>query len=462
MKPFEQLDSSYRDPSGFMFKMDGIYYRQVNNFFKEDFDYFISSGCYDTLVRQKLLISHETIKQNFTGSADWYLTLKPEQLSFVSYPFEWSFDMLKDAAILTLKTLKTALDKGMILKDATPYNIQFHEGKMIFIDTLSFEKYREEEPWVAYRQFCENFLGPLLLMHYKKMPLQQLMFAWPDGIPLHVIQSMLPVKSKFSFHTYLHVHLNARISTKENLKTNRQVRFSRQKLENLIKSLEILIQKLQLHQQKSIWSAYYEEASQRSNYLSEKKKIISNWLDSISTVKKAVDLGANNGEFSQLLAGKHIETVAVDFDSYCINYLYNSIKNSATKHIQPLIIDLSNPSPDSGFNNEERLSFMNRSNFDLTLALALIHHLAIVKNIPLEKLADFFSRITNKYLIIEFVPKDDEKVEYLLKNRKDIFSNYTSKNFEKSFESRFKINSKVMIGKSGRSLYLMKKHDYEN
>lgn len=144
MKPAEQLSASYRDPSGFMFRVNGIYYRQVNKLFKEDFDYFISSGCYDELVRTGLLIPHETINENLTGSADWYQTLKPEQLQFVSYPYEWSFDMLKDAALLTLKILKKSLEKEMILKDATPFNIQFHRGKMIFIDTLSFEKYHEE------------------------------------------------------------------------------------------------------------------------------------------------------------------------------------------------------------------------------------------------------------------------------------------------------------------------------
>lgn len=457
MKPAEQLYASYRDPSGFMFRVNGIYYRQVNKLFKEDFDHFVSSGCYEELVQKGLLISHEVVHENLTGSDSCYQTLKPEQLEFISFPYEWSFDMLKDAAILTLDILKEAIKKGMILKDATPYNIQFHKGKMIFIDTLSFEKYDEKHPWIAYRQFCETFLGPLLLMHYKKIPLQQLMLSWPDGIPLTVLKSLLPAKSKFSFHTYLHIHLNAKFSAKDSSLVKRNIHFSRKKLEHLIGSLDILIKKLQPPPYKSSWSAYYTEAAGRHNYLAEKKRIISNWLDTLKEVKNVADLGANNGEFSQMLAERRMSTVAADLDPACINSLYNNIKNKEIQNIIPLVVDLSNPSPAIGFNNEERLSFINRSAFDLTIALALIHHLAITKNIPIQKLAELFGRITNKYLIIEFVPKEDEKVQLLLNNRKDIFFNYNANNFELSFETNFRIVAKELIAESGRMLYLMEK-----
>ena len=151
--------SSYRDPSGFIFEKGGITYRQVNIVYKDDFDFFISSGCYTALTGKGLLIPHEIIHENLTGSDQYYLTLLPQKIDFISYPYEWSFDMLKDAALLTLQLLKEAITHGLILKDATPYNIQWHKGKLIFIDTLSFEKYKEAEPWIAYRQFCECFSG---------------------------------------------------------------------------------------------------------------------------------------------------------------------------------------------------------------------------------------------------------------------------------------------------------------
>jgi len=184
--------ASYRDPSGFMFEKDGVLYRQVNKVFKEHYDHFIQSGCYKFLTEESRLISHQTIDENLSGDPEGYLTLKPEKIDFISYPYEWSFDMLKDAALLTLQLVKDAVSFGLILKDATPYNIQWHKGKFIFIDTLSFEKYNETEPWIAYRQFCESFLGPLLLMHYHKTPFQQLSLSYPEGIPLTIIKKLLP------------------------------------------------------------------------------------------------------------------------------------------------------------------------------------------------------------------------------------------------------------------------------
>ena len=156
MSPNDLLHpASYRDPSGFMFEKDGILYRQVNGVFKEHYDLFIQSGCYKFLTGKDRLISHQTINENLSGVPGGYITLKPEKIDFVSYPYEWSFDMLKDAALLTLQLVKDAISFGLILKDATPFNIQWHKGKLIFIDTLSFEKYIETEPWIAYRQFCE-------------------------------------------------------------------------------------------------------------------------------------------------------------------------------------------------------------------------------------------------------------------------------------------------------------------
>lgn len=448
--------ASYRDPSGFIFEKDGVLYRQVNKTFKEDYDFFISSGCYQHLVDRKLLISHQTIQDNLTGSQDHYFTLLPEKIAFISYSYEWSTEMLRDAALLTLQLVKESISFGLLLKDATPYNIQWHKGKLIFIDTLSFEKYNAKEPWVAYRQFCESFLGPLLTMHYSKMPLHQLQLAYPDGIPIQIIKRLLPGISKLSLYTYLHIHLHAGITSKKKSGTTTGKEFSKQKLLNLINSLESLIKKLRFPYKRSAWSEYYDEASQRDDYLPQKKQIISEWLDELTEVKNVIDLGANDGEFSELTASKNVNSVAVDSDPWCINNLYKKIKASGIVNIQPMIIDLANPSAATGVNNVERDSFIHRCKADLVLALALIHHLAIGKNIPLEKISDFFSRITS-YLIIEFVPKEDEKVKLILENKKDIYDNYSEAAFEKEFKNYFEIKRKKTIGNSNRILYLMKR-----
>jgi hypothetical protein len=448
--------SSFRDPSGFIFEKDGAIYRQVNLVFRENFDLFISSGCYTHLVKNGLLIPHEKIDQNLTGDPSWYTTLKPERIQFISYPYEWSFDMLKDAALLTLRLMKETLPFGIVLKDATPYNIQWYEGKFVFIDTLSFEKY-EETPWIAYRQFCENFLGPLLIIHYAKTPLHQLQMAWPDGIPLDIIKSLLPGRSKFSFHTYLHIHLHQKVVTRQRHgRYANTEKFSRQKLVNLISSLELLVNKLRLNANQSTWSEYYDEASLRNNYLQEKKDIINRWLKRLGTIKTAADLGCNKGEFSRLLATKGIYTIATDYDPYCINELYQSIKIGSEKNIQPLIVDLANPTPSLGFNNTERSSFYNRLDAELVLALALIHHLTIGKNIPLDKIASVFHQ-ASRHLIIEFVPKEDAKIKMMLQHKKDIYPDYSEENFVASFSKFFSIEEKQAIPGSVRTLYLLKK-----
>lgn len=447
--------SSYRDPSGFIFESGGIIYRQVNLNFKTAFDHFIETGCYDALVKQGLLIPHQELNENLTGSSECYKTLRPERIPFVSYSYEWSFDMLKDAALLTLDVLKVAMDHGLTLKDATPYNVQWYKGKMIFIDTLSFVEY-EEKPWIAYRQFCEQFLAPLLLMHYSKTSFHQLQLAWIDGIPLHEASKLLPFRSRFSLHTFLHIHLHAKVSRRETGRSNKTGVFSRQKMQNLITSLTLLINKLRAPVQPSNWQGYYAEAETRSTYLDSKKELVRNWIAELKDVRTAADLGANDGMFSRIAAQQGLTVLAADGDPYCVNAMYLDLKKTGEKNVQPLIMDLANPSPATGLNNQERDSFIQRLRPDLVLALAVIHHLTIGKNIPLEHLAGFFS-VTRNYLIIEFVPKEDAKVQLLLANKPDIYEHYTIDNFKAIFGACFTIEKQEQIAQSGRTLFLLRK-----
>ena len=448
--------ASYRDPSGFIFEKDGIMYRQVNQSYKTDFDLLETSGCLKHFTENGLLLNVEKIDKNLTGSADWYTTLLPDQLPFISYPYEWSFDMLKDAAILSLQLAKESIPFGLILKDATPSNIQWYQGKMIFIDTLSFETYNASKPWIAYRQFCECFLGPLLLMHYSKQHLPNLMIAYPEGIPLPVSRSLLPFRSRFSFFTYLHIHLHARLTEPGKAPQQQRASFSKTKMLNLLNSLEAVIKKLNVPGNKTTWSEYYQEANLRGDYLKEKENIIQNWLAEMPGMKSAIDLGANDGYFSQLLSSKNLYTIAAEADANCINRLYVQNKQKKISSIQPLILDLTNPSPAIGVNNKERASFLSRTKADLAVALALIHHLCIGKNMSFEQSALLFSSVAPK-LIIEFVPKNDEKTKMLLINKKDIYANYTIDEFEKTFSRFFRIEKKQIIPGTERVLYLMNK-----
>ena len=449
--------SSYRDPSGFIFTKDNTVYRQVNKVFKEQFNHFIESGCCEYLQRNRLLVRHEQVSENLLNSSDFYTILKPEKIHVISYPYEWSFDMLKDAALLTLQLVNDCLPFGTILKDATPYNIQWHQGKPIFIDSLSFEKYDPSTPWIAYRQFCESFLSPLLLMHYTGRPLQTLLLAYPDGIPLPITKSLLPAKSRLSLDTYLHIHLHENLSRQERKKnSSQQQNFSRKKLQRLVDSLQSLTNSLKWKGKPSTWENYYSEASQAGDYFQQKENVIESWLKELGDISTALDLGANQGKFSHLLARKSIRVIATDFDHNAINNLYKQIKEDNEKNILPLVIDVANPSPSIGLNNSERPSFIERTKVDLCLALALVHHLSIGKNIPFGKIAELLKTITD-YLVIEFVPKEDEKVKRMLTQKRDIYYNYNEGNFTQEFEKHFSIEKQQEIGGSGRILYQMRK-----
>lgn len=456
--PIHHHPASYRDPAGYMFEKDGVLYRQVNQRYREHYDHFTGSGLYDELVKKGWLIPHETIHENLSGDPEAYLTLRPEKVAFVSYPYEWSFQMLKDAALLTLHMLRNGIAYGMILKDATPYNILFHKGRPVFIDSLSFEKYGETKPWIAYRQYCENFLAPLLLAHYARVPVPRLLLAWSEGVPLELAHAWLPWHTRFSLHTYLHIHLHAKYSARKKENEDRRVVFSKQKLLNLVSSLELLVKKLKLPPASSAWSHYYEEASQREHYLEEKKAILLQWLPLVSPLSTAADLGANTGVFAQLLAARGIQTLAADMDPWCIDQLYVTCKETGEERITPVVQDLAMPSPAIGVNNEERACFSRRAGSDLVLALALLHHLAIGKNIPLDKIAAFF-RDAGRTLVIEFVPKTDPKVQLLLAQKADIYDRYTEAEFQQAFSRHFTILDKKEMAGSGRTLYLMQAHE---
>ncbi len=451
MMPLHKDPASYRDNAGFIFSLDGTVYRQVNKSFKPDFDLFIFSGLYAELTANGLLIQHEEVDLHIDDT-DAYLFLKPEQLPFISYPYEWTFDMLKDAALLTLKIAQTAMKHGMMLKDATPYNIQFYNGKPIFIDTLSFEKWDSTKPWIAYRQFCENFLAPLALMHYSGLPLQALQLAYPEGIPLKVASSLLPWKTKTKLHLYLHIHLGASVSQQKN---NKPVQFSAQKFKNIFQSLHTAIQNLNLTY-KGTWWNYYTEAEERPDYVTEKKRLIKEWLQH-TNYKTAFDAGANDGAFSVLLAEQNIFTIAADADHYAVNKLYQQAKKGV-QNIHPLLVNLSNPSPGIGVNNWDRKSLLNRVTVDLVVALAVVHHLCIGKNIPFYLLVDLFTSLGN-HLLIEFVPKEDEKVALMLTQKKDIYDWYTEEAFLAAFAKKYVIKKEQRIGASNRTLYLLERHE---
>lgn len=451
------LDSSFRDPSGFVFKKQGIVYRQINENYKKDYNLLLDSNLFNTLVEKGFLVPSTEVKIKPYCPKTAYKIIKPKQLSFISYPYEWSYSQLRDAAILTLNIQEKAIEHGMSLKDASAYNIQFEKGAPLFIDTLSFTKYQEGEPWVAYRQFCKHFFAPLALMRFKDLSYNRFLATYIDGIPLQLASSNLPKRSWLSFSILSHIHLHARTENYYSTKTiqnEKKGKMSRNGLLGIINNLKSAIKSFGDPLEVREWTKYYQETNYSDKSFSKKKNIVQKHVKEINP-KLVWDLGANTGLFSRVAAEKSELVVSFDVDPTCVEINYRDCKKGSSSNILPLFQDLTNPSPAIGWGHSERASFLERGPVDLVMALALIHHLAISNNIPLEKLATFLANLC-KFLIIEFVPKNDSQVQKLLLTREDIFPNYDVKGFEKAFLKYFTILNKNSISGSHRLIYLMK------
>jgi hypothetical protein len=450
-----QLSASFRDPSGFLFSRGGVLYRQVNRKYEQEYARFMESGLYDKLVKAGLLIPHIEADQPPAESALAYKVIQPERVPFISYPYEWSFGQLKDAALATLSIQRRALKVGMSLKDASAYNIQFVRGKATLIDTLSFEVYKEGGPWVAYRQFCQHFLAPLALMALKDIRLNQLLRVYIDGVPLDLASELLPSVTRFNFGLLTHIHLHASAQKKysgADVKS-RAGTMSKEALTALIGSLDSAVRKLEWKPGGTEWGNYYDITNYSDAAFEHKKQLVSEWAARLNPAL-VWDLGANNGVFSRVAGQTGAYVVSSDVDPTAVEQNYRQVKSEKTGNLLPLLLDLTNPSPSIGWANQERDAFGGRGPADMVLALALVHHLAISNNVPLPQLADFLSK-WGKWLVIEFVPKSDSQVQKLLVSREDIFPTYTREGFEAAFKQSFNIREAIPVRESERVLYLM-------
>jgi hypothetical protein len=447
--------ASFRDPAGFIFEREGKFYRQVNQLYAAHYEMLKKSGLYELLVKEKKLLPHTEVENNFLGDANWYATLFPQQLNLITYPYEWCFSQWKDAALLTLDMVKASIEHGMILKDATPFNIQFVNGAPVFIDTLSFEKYDASKPWVAYRQFVECFIAPLLLAKYNAAEMLAIFQVYPDGIPLRVVSKLLPLKSMLRPNVFLHIVLPRLLPAGKAGPSKKQASFTQQKLSGIISNLHSFVSALRLPGSVTQWNNYYEATILSNEYAAAKMAITESWLKELP-VQTVFDMGTNTGLFALAAAAAGKYCIAVDADTACIDKLYNVCRQKNIPNLMPLCIDITHPSPAIGWNNAERSAFAERVKTDLTMALALIHHLAIGKNIRFEQMAETFSRFS-PYLIVEFVPKNDPKVQLLLQEREDIFTRYSETFFLEAFGEKFAIIKQAMVPGTERKLFLMQR-----
>ena len=382
--------------------------------------------------------------------------IRPELIRFVSYPYEWCFSQLQDAALTTLKIQKLALEFGMSLKDASAYNIQFHSGRPILIDTLSFEKLPQGKPWIAYRQYCQHFLAPLLLMAYKDIRLSQFLKVYIDGIPLDFASRTLPWFTRFIPSIFLHVHMHA-LSQKHYASKQADIRarkISRNALIGIIDSLSKATTRIKIRLKKSEWGESYRDTNYSPEAFADKQELVRRFIQLVKP-KQVWDLGANTGVFSRIASKTGIPVIAFDVDAMAVERNYRECLANKKNNILPLLLDLTNPSPGIGWENRERKAWIDRGPADMLISLALIHHLAISNNVPFERIAALFKRLCHS-LIIEFIPKRDSQVQRLLATREDIFNSYTQPVFEKEFGRHFSILALEKIKDSERTLYLMK------
>ena len=452
------VPSSFRDPSGFVFHgRDSVLYRQVNPSYREHYDHLMSSGLYERLVGEQLLVSHTEESPELALAGPPYKVLKPQVVPFISYPYEWCFSQLKDAALLTLKIQEIAFEHGMVLKDASAYNVQFLEGRPVLIDTLSFEIYKPGQPWVAYRQFCQHFLAPLALMARKDVRLNKLLTLFIDGVPIDLASRLLPARSRFSFSLLSHIHLHARSQARF---ADRPVNAKERKISSLgfrgiVDSLASAVRSLKWRPAGTEWADYYQKTNYSADALERKRQLVGSFIEEVKPAS-VWDLGANTGFFSSIAAEREIPTVAFDIDPAAVEKLYLQCRRAKSRRILPLLLDLTNPSPAIGWHNKERMSLPERGPVDLVMALALIHHLAISNNVPFRDIASFCAAVC-KNLIIEFVPKEDSQVQRLLATREDVFPDYRKECFEESFSQFFSIEKAAQIEGSNRILYLLKR-----
>ncbi|MBA2317131.1 MAG: class I SAM-dependent methyltransferase [Euzebyales bacterium] len=450
-----RIAGSFRDPSGFVFREDGVVKRQVNPGFRSEFDALANSGLYDELVGAGLLVSHQVERED----ADGTVVIVPRQVPFVSYPYEWSAGQLRAAALVTLRAQRAALERGMTLRDASAFNVQFVDGRPLLIDTLSFGPLEEGMPWVGYRQFCQHFLAPLALMTLVDVRLGQLSRHHLDGVPLDLASTLLPQRTRVVPSLAMHIHAHARSQRRyahdPDAPTARaKGRFSMNAFRGLVDSLESAVAKLERDVPESTWVDYYDGDSYTDESFEHKSKLVAAFLADVEPAQ-VWDLGANTGHFSRIAASQGAQVVAFDVDASAVEAHYRALRGERSA-ILPLVMDLTNPSPGLGWEHTERESLTARGPVDLALALALVHHLAIGDNVPLRRVADWFAALASA-LVIEFVGKSDPKVRRLLATRDDVFDDYDVEGFEAAFAGRFDTLRREPVHGSERVLYLMRR-----
>ena len=448
---------SFRDPAGKIFYYKNRVYRKLSNLGLERLKFILEKNILEESIKKNFLINTKITKiENESDINNKDIIFEHEKIDFISYPYEWTFSQLKSAAIHHIDFHLFLLERNATLIDASAYNIQFKGSQPIFIDLLSLKKYEEGEFWKGHKQFCENFLNPLILKSKKGISFNNWFKGNLEGIQTSDLNNTLSFFDKLSYNIFVHVFLLNKLEIKS--KKNKSLKFRENKRKfpkknfvNMLKQLKNFILSLRDKKNLTIWQNYSKENSYKTKEEKDKIMIVKNFCGK-NKINKLLDLGCNDGVYSKsALSSGCNYVVGIDFDTNAIDKAFQESERDKINFL-PLYFDASNPSSNLGWDDSERKSLKERADFDGVIALAFKHHLAIAKNIPLEKAIKWIMFLAPKGLI-EFVPKNDETIQKMLELKGDIFADYNKENFEKYVLKFGKIIMRDVISESGRTIY---------
>lgn len=456
---------SFRDPDGRVFQIDGEILRGLSAQGTSDWTAFVDSG-----LLARLTESGDVVETAAAGPAeldvlravdpdgDWATALRHERLPFVSYPYEWTFSMLRDAALLQLRVTREALTANLALKDATPYNVQWRGAKPVFIDVGSFARAQEGEPWLGYRQFCMLFLYPLLLESYRGIPFQPWLRGSLEGIHPSEARALLRGRAAWRMGVLKHVTLHAKLErshadgAKDVRRELRDAGFSKELVAANLKGLEKLVSGLEPPGGATEWGDYGTTCSYSDEDTRAKEEFV---RTAVLRQRRSLvwDIGCNDGRYSRIAAEGAGYTIALDADRGVVDRLYQALRAEGVTTILPLVGDVADPSPALGWLGRERLPLAERGRPDLVLGLALVHHLVIGCTIPLRSLVDWFADLGGE-LVVEFPERDDVMVERLLARKRDgAHPDYDRTSFEETLRTRFAILHTAELPGGTRTMY---------
>ncbi|MFT6716308.1 MAG: hypothetical protein ACJA0Q_000944 [Saprospiraceae bacterium] len=432
---------SYKDSSGRVVYIDGAVVRIVHDSFKQECLDIIESTFYQKCIDKGYLTGFE-VKKN--GDQ---LALISDRIDTFIYPYEWGFEQMKSAAIFQLDFLQYCLEHGYTLKDASPFNIQFVDGKPVFIDLLSVVKYEDTSPWYAYKQFCEMFVSPLVLSVYVKGSWIKQLLLDLDGMSLLVVSKLLPFKARFNSLVFFHIISLSKYKKKASAN---EVKIPKRKVSSIIKHLKVEIEDLKPISSSKQWLNYANEFPYSKDEIKNKSQVLTNWLK-LQDTKLLLDIGANHTSFVNDDSPRFKQMVLMDNDAEVVDGLFLNQKQPGVSVVQ---MDVTMMSPCVGLNLKERSSFVERVKPSVVLGLALIHHIFHQRNVPLDKIAEMFNMF-NGNLIVEFIEESDEKFQ-LIKNPQNKHP-YSKSIFEACFSNYYKLEEVVEVKKGKRHMYLMSK-----